>query len=300
MKKKFNILQKVAKLKNRKELYPKPRISQEGKRIKSTKSFKKERKTFKKTIRSLPTWLKIIIAVICTPFILLFEGLQFLFKKIIKHLQVVIFLIIISILSYTIYINHNLINTVNSKLETLETELKQELELQNQKIDTQIDSLEKHNQNLVDLQTRQDELQTNQETSSKELEEKINRISLSSRSGGGSSRTSTSTSTIKATGSKAEYQSYAQSLCYNTYGWSENDFQCLVKLWERESNWNPAAKNKSSGAYGIPQSLPASKMASEGDINDPQVQIRWGLKYIKNRYGNPANAWAHSQQKGWY
>lgn len=110
------------------------------------------------------------------------------------------------------------------------------------------------------------------------------------------------TSVRTATGTKAEYQAYAKDLCINTYGWTENDFNCLVKLWERESNWNPNAHNKSSGAHGIPQSLPASKMASEGDdyYTNGKTQIRWGLKYIKNRYGTPSNAWAHSQQKGWY
>ena len=91
-------------------------------------------------------------------------------------------------------------------------------------------------------------------------------------------------------------------MCVNTYGWTENDFNCLVKLWERESNWNPNAHNKSSGAHGIPQSLPASKMASEGSdyYTNGKTQIRWGLKYIKNRYGTPANAWAFWQQHKWY
>lgn len=104
------------------------------------------------------------------------------------------------------------------------------------------------------------------------------------------------------TGTKAEYQAYAKDLCINTYGWTENDFNCLVKLWKKESNWNPNAHNKSSGAHGICQALPASKMASEGSdyMTNYKTQIRWGLKYIKNRYGTPANAWAHSQQKGWY
>ena len=110
------------------------------------------------------------------------------------------------------------------------------------------------------------------------------------------------TSVRTATGTKAEYQAYAKNLCINTYGWTENDFNCLVKLWERESHWNPNAHNKSSGAHGICQALPASKMASEGSdyMTNYKIQVKWGLKYIKNRYGTPANAWAHSQQKGWY
>ena len=88
------------------------------------------------------------------------------------------------------------------------------------------------------------------------------------------------TSVRAATGTKAEYQAYAKNLCINTYGWTENDFNCLVKLWERESNWNPNAHNSSSGAHGIPQSLPASKMASEGNdyYTNGKTQIRWRIK----------------------
>lgn len=110
------------------------------------------------------------------------------------------------------------------------------------------------------------------------------------------------TSVRAATGTKAEYQAYAKDLCINTYGWTENDFNCLVKLVEKESSWNPNAVNKSSGAAGLFQALPASKMASEGSdyMTNYKTQIRWGLKYITNRYGTPANAWAFWQQKGWY
>jgi hypothetical protein len=102
--------------------------------------------------------------------------------------------------------------------------------------------------------------------------------------------------------SVAEYKAYAHDLVINTYGWSESDFDALVKLWNRESGWNPNAHNKSSGAHGIPQSLPASKMASEGAdyYTNGKTQIRWGLKYIKGRYGTPSQAWAHSQRTGWY
>ena len=111
-----------------------------------------------------------------------------------------------------------------------------------------------------------------------------------------------SSTTGKNSGTKSEYQAYAKDLCLNTYGWTEKDFNCLVKLWNRESGWNPNAHNSSSKAHGIPQSLPASKMASEGAdyYTNGKTQIRWGLKYIKSRYGSPSKAWAHSQQKGWY
>lgn len=86
------------------------------------------------------------------------------------------------------------------------------------------------------------------------------------------------------------------------YGWSTgSNWDSLVKLWNRESGWRTTAANP-SGAYGIPQSKPGSKMASEGADwkTNPATQIRWGLKYIKGRYGSPDNAWAHSQQTGWY
>lgn len=85
-------------------------------------------------------------------------------------------------------------------------------------------------------------------------------------------------------------------------GWSEADAQCLVNLWNRESGWNPAAHNVSSGAYGIPQALPGSKMASAGAdwATNPATQIKWGLDYIAGRYGTPCGAWAHSNSVGWY
>ena len=104
------------------------------------------------------------------------------------------------------------------------------------------------------------------------------------------------------TGTKADYQAYAYDLVLNKYLWSESDYQALVNLWERESNWNANAHNKTSGAHGIPQSLPASKMSSEGSdyYTNGYTQIRWGLKYIKERYGSPSAAWQHFQNKNWY
>ena len=86
------------------------------------------------------------------------------------------------------------------------------------------------------------------------------------------------------------------------YGWSEDDFGCLVALWNRESGWRVNAHNAGSGAYGIPQSLPGNKMASAGADweTNPATQIRWGLDYLKNRYGTPCGAWEHSEQVNWY
>ncbi len=78
-------------------------------------------------------------------------------------------------------------------------------------------------------------------------------------------------------------------------------YNCLVALWNRESHWNVYAANP-SGAYGIPQALPGSKMASAGgDWRSSYVtQVGWGLGYVYGRYGSPCGAWAHSQSTGWY
>jgi hypothetical protein len=85
-------------------------------------------------------------------------------------------------------------------------------------------------------------------------------------------------------------------------GMGESEFQCLVTLWNHESGWNFQATNSSSGAYGIPQSLPGSKMASAGADwqTNPQTQIIWGVSYITGRYGTPCGAVAAWNVKGWY
>ncbi len=86
------------------------------------------------------------------------------------------------------------------------------------------------------------------------------------------------------------------------FGFSSDQFSCLDSLWTKESGWNPYADNPSSSAYGIPQALPGSKMASAGAdwATNPATQIRWGLGYIRDRYGSPCGAWGHSQSVGWY
>lgn len=85
-------------------------------------------------------------------------------------------------------------------------------------------------------------------------------------------------------------------------GWGEDQYSCLESLWQKESGWRVDAMNRSSGAYGIPQSLPGSKMASAGAdwATNPATQITWGLGYITARYGTPCGAWATSEAKGWY
>ena len=86
------------------------------------------------------------------------------------------------------------------------------------------------------------------------------------------------------------------------YGWSSSQFSCLNPLWEHESGWSLTAQNSGSGAYGIPQALPGSQMATAGGDwqTSAATQIKWGLTYIQGRYGSPCVAWPHEQSVGWY
>lgn len=136
------------------------------------------------------------------------------------------------------------------------------------------------------------------EVSSVVLEEPVNKI-VQVRAKQTTSRSSSGRTYIS--GSVAEYQAYARARC-SAYGWSTADFNCLVALWNKESKWNPNAYNSGSGAYGIPQALPASKMATAGTDyrTNYKTQINWGLSYISSRYGSPSAAWSHSKSTGWY
>ena len=97
-------------------------------------------------------------------------------------------------------------------------------------------------------------------------------------------------------------KSTARDLMASTYGWGDDQFACLDSLWTKESGWNYQASNPSSGAYGIPQSLPGSKMSTVADDweTNATTQITWGLDYISRAYGMPCSAWGHSQAMNWY
>jgi hypothetical protein len=86
------------------------------------------------------------------------------------------------------------------------------------------------------------------------------------------------------------------------FGFSSDQFGCLDSLYMSESGWRVNADNPSSSAYGIPQALPGSKMASAGAdwATNPVTQIRWGLGYIQDRYGSPCSAWSFKQANNWY
>jgi resuscitation-promoting factor RpfB len=89
----------------------------------------------------------------------------------------------------------------------------------------------------------------------------------------------------------------------SAYGWGSGaEWTCLDELWTRESGWRMVWNYQGSGAYGIPQALPASKMASAGAdyMTNPATQIRWGLRYVRDTYGDPCTAWSHEEAVSWY
>jgi hypothetical protein len=94
----------------------------------------------------------------------------------------------------------------------------------------------------------------------------------------------------------------ALSILMDEYGFSEKEYKCLNQLWTKESNWNYKSRNKKSGAHGIPQALPASKMnvVSTDWRTNPVTQIRWGLRYISIRYETPCKALSKHKRSNWY
>ena len=94
----------------------------------------------------------------------------------------------------------------------------------------------------------------------------------------------------------------ARSMMAARHGWDSDQYSCLSSLWDSESGWDVHASNPSSGAYGIPQALPGSKMATAGSDweNNPATQIAWGLSYIRSSYGTPCGAWSTFRSQGWY
>jgi len=94
----------------------------------------------------------------------------------------------------------------------------------------------------------------------------------------------------------------ARQLMANTYGWGDAQFQCFDNIIMHESKWSITATNPTSGAYGIPQALPGSKMATAGADwkTNPATQIKWALSYVKARYSTPCGAWSFKSAHGWY
>ena len=94
----------------------------------------------------------------------------------------------------------------------------------------------------------------------------------------------------------------AKSIMFSEYAWGADQFTCLNRLWTKESHWNYRARNKKSGAHGIPQALPAIRMESISSDwrTNPVTQIRWGLRYIEARYMSPCAALAKFKRSNYY
>ena len=101
---------------------------------------------------------------------------------------------------------------------------------------------------------------------------------------------------VVKTASLSEYQQYAKS--YGNY--NEEQMNCLINLWNKESGWNANSVNKTSGACGIPQAYPCKKIKQSEGSNDWKAQIRWGIKYINYRYKTPCGAWSYWTKHHWY
>ena len=121
--------------------------------------------------------------------------------------------------------------------------------------------------------------------------------SSSATSSSSQSQQASSASSIGTTQAVGNPQKIAEQML-EEHGWGSEQFTCLVELWQKESGWDVTAENP-SGAYGIPQALPGSKMGP-GWQTSATVQISWGLEYISTRYGTPCGAWAHEVADNWY
>jgi hypothetical protein len=95
---------------------------------------------------------------------------------------------------------------------------------------------------------------------------------------------------------------FAKEMMATEYGWGEGQYKCLNRLWTKESNWNYQARNPRSGAHGIAQALPASKMEKVGTDwrTNPITQIQWGLLYVSERYDTPCAAWNKFRRSNFY
>lgn len=132
-------------------------------------------------------------------------------------------------------------------------------------------------------------------------------VETSTKSTNTTTKKKTAKKTIKTTNKtttsveQQEMMNYAHSLVVS-YGWNEEDYNAIIKIVYKESNWNANSVNKSSGACGLFQAYPCSKMESAGKDyrTNYKTQIKWGFDYIKSRYGTPTNAWKFWLEHHWY
>jgi membrane-bound lytic murein transglycosylase MltF len=113
-------------------------------------------------------------------------------------------------------------------------------------------------------------------------------------------RAASETATNGSQASASSISTLAEARAYARAHLSALEWTCFDALVQRESRWNPLARNRKSGAFGLMQTYPAERLDSWGDRHDPMVQVRWGLGYIHGRYGTPCRALDHAITEGWY
>jgi hypothetical protein len=107
---------------------------------------------------------------------------------------------------------------------------------------------------------------------------------------------------VESTRTPLGAKKFAKYMMAADYGWDDDQYSCLNRLWTKESNWNYQARNPRSGAHGIPQALPATKMEKIGTDwrTNPVTQIKWGLLYVSERYNTPCAAWNKFRRSNFY
>jgi len=129
-------------------------------------------------------------------------------------------------------------------------------------------------------------------------------VDAAARASRGGTRTGPTTPPVPIPTSCSAYSGNKAIACalLPEWGFGIDQMSCLIPMWTKESGWNERSRNPSSGSYGIPQALPASRMAQYGAdyLTNPTPQIKWGLSYIKSRYGTPCGAWTFWQAHNWY
>lgn len=197
--------------------------------------------------------------------------------------------------------NRQLIQLKDVQIKDKSAELK-ELQLQYEGLNIDLDkTLNEKNvdkQKVDQLQKERDDLRQKLEQTEKELQAKEEAKRIAAERQNKAAEALSLTQKVYAAPSNAV--SIGRSL--NAAKFGDGQWDCLYKLWMKESGWSVSAYNDASGATGIPQSLPGVKMASHGADwrTNPETQIRWGLDYIASRYGTPCAAWGNSQKFNWY
>lgn len=151
---------------------------------------------------------------------------------------------------------------------------------------------------LINNETEENEINEIVESKKQEYEE----IQAEAKKKAEQEQNKSTTTYSSSSDDLSSLQSYAYDLVINSYGWSEEDFNALVYIINKESGWNIYAQNSSSGAYGLCQSLPGNKMASEGSdwSTNGETQVRWCLNYIKERYSTPVSAKSFWNSHYWF